>query len=73
MSRRQPSGMGTKRGKPVQRPPVVLPTCRGCDAPPSLETLLFTDRGVVCGACGIDDPCGLFGPMRPVPSDEPRP
>jgi hypothetical protein len=30
-----------------------------------METLLFVGGHIQCGACGITDPCGLFGPMRP--------
>ena len=67
MSRRQSSGMGTKRGELAYRPPVVLPVRRGCGAEPSMETLGIDTRQVTCLVCGIDDPCGLFGPMRPVP------
>lgn len=65
--RRQPSGMGVKRGEPVPRPPVILPPCRGCNAEPSMETLSVSSDGVTCLVCGIGDPCGLFGPMRPAP------
>lgn len=61
--------MRRRRRQPIpERPPVVLPPCRGCNAAPSMETLLFVGGHVQCGVCGIDDPCGLFGPMRPAPT-----
>ena len=69
MGRRQPSGMGTKRGPVAHRPPIGTQTCRGCNAEVTDETSRWDDerRTFVCTACGISDPCGLFGPTHPDP------
>jgi hypothetical protein len=65
MGRRQPAGMGVQRGAPVQREPVVLLPCRGCLTAPTLESAVWDGHQFVCADCGITDPHGVFGPMRP--------
>jgi hypothetical protein len=70
VSRRgQPSGMGVKQGRLAYRPPVGVQTCRGCDVAVTAETAQWDAerKTFVCVPCGIGDPCGLFGPMRPAP------
>ena len=59
MSRRQPSGMDTKRGPLAYRPPVVPLFCHGCNAEVTGETTRWDDerRTFVC-VCGAVDPCG---------------
>lgn len=60
------AGMGTQRGEPVERPPVVLPPCRGCGVAITAETCGYRrgetemQSGCVCLVCGIDDPVGLL-------------
>lgn len=58
---RQPSGMGTKCGEPVQRPPIAVPDCRGCGIAVTDETTRWDDecQTFICTACGTDDPCGV--------------
>jgi hypothetical protein len=64
--------MGTKRGEPATREPLGTQLCRGCNVEVAGETAWWDAerRTFVCTRCEITDPCGLFGPMRPVPVAE---